>query len=143
MLKLATRLRSITARKASSGCGPSFVSVRVAIPPAAGAGGIAPALFEHLVEPTLVQPTFVTGFPAEVSPLAGIGTWRRRAADSCAATAILPVVSIGRFAWRRRRTRHAGTCPECGYDLRATPGRCPECGTVPTAQAPRPGGAGG
>lgn len=42
----------------------------VAIPPAAGAGGIATALFEHLVEPTLVQPTFVTGFPTEVSPLA-------------------------------------------------------------------------
>ncbi|MBU6282662.1 lysine--tRNA ligase, partial [bacterium] len=41
-----------------------------AIPPAAGAGGIATALFEHLVEPTLVQPTFVTGFPTEVSPLA-------------------------------------------------------------------------
>jgi len=42
----------------------------IAIPPAAGAGWIATALFEHLIEPTLVQPTFVTGFPAEVSPLA-------------------------------------------------------------------------
>jgi lysyl-tRNA synthetase class 2 len=42
----------------------------VGIPPAAGAGGIATALFEHFVEPTLIQPTFVTGFPAEVSPLA-------------------------------------------------------------------------
>ncbi len=42
----------------------------VAIPPGAGPGGIATAIFEHLVEPGLVQPTFVTGFPAEVSPLA-------------------------------------------------------------------------
>ncbi|HEY8517841.1 MAG TPA: lysine--tRNA ligase [Candidatus Binatia bacterium] len=39
-------------------------------PPGAGAGGIATALFEHLIEDQLVQPTFVTGFPAEVSPLA-------------------------------------------------------------------------
>ena len=36
----------------------------------AGAGGIATALFEHFIEPGLIQPTFVTGFPAEVSPLA-------------------------------------------------------------------------
>ncbi len=42
----------------------------VAVPPGAGPGGIATALFERLVEPGLIQPTFVTGFPTEVSPLA-------------------------------------------------------------------------
>jgi lysyl-tRNA synthetase class 2 len=37
---------------------------------AAGAGRLLTDLFEHTVEERLRQPTFITGFPAEVSPLA-------------------------------------------------------------------------
>ncbi len=38
----------------------------------AGPGKLIEALFERFVEPNLVQPTFVTDFPKEVSPLAKV-----------------------------------------------------------------------
>ncbi len=40
------------------------------VDPKLGRGKLLVELFEHLVEPRLIQPVFVTGYPLEVSPLA-------------------------------------------------------------------------
>jgi hypothetical protein len=45
-------------------------------------------------------------------------------------TGLLPAARGFRWFIRRRRAI-PGTCPRCGYDLRATPDRCPECGAEP------------
>lgn len=43
---------------------------KIEIPKGSGAGKLISLLFEHFVEDKLIQPTFVTDFPKEISPLA-------------------------------------------------------------------------
>lgn len=66
-----------------------------------------------------------------------------------AVVATMSALPVGRglpIMVRRRRTRRrtlTGHCRQCGYDLRATPGRCPECGATPAHVVTQAATAGG
>jgi hypothetical protein len=54
--------------------------------------------------------------------------WEKLFLVNAIATAIAVVPF--RKQWDREQRTKKGLCPQCGYDLRATPDRCPECGGV-------------
>ena len=99
-------------------------AARVPLRPRRGAAG-GPRLLQHAG--TVVQPVHSQS-GNEVRFLA-VPLW-----GPAALSAILPAVWISRRV-RTRRRRRLGSCPDCGYDLRATRDRCPECGAVPAGAA--------
>jgi lysyl-tRNA synthetase class 2 len=51
-------------------CVPPVRALGIAVKPGFGAGKLLIEIFEKTAEHALVEPTFITGYPAEVSPLA-------------------------------------------------------------------------
>jgi hypothetical protein len=51
------------------------------------------------------------------------------------ALGVVPMMLQIMVSLRRLRRLRNGQCPDCGYDLRASPSRCPECGSVPVRNA--------
>jgi hypothetical protein len=74
---------------------------------------------------------FMLGSPLLKAPTVP-GVLGLAAIYSITAFATLSTVCIPSFERNRRNVwLNHGICPDCGYDLRATPDRCPECGTIP------------
>ncbi len=60
--------------------------------------------------------------------------WDRRVVQVPDWFLITVLLVLPAMRWARRRRPPPGSCPACGYDLRASPDRCPECGTLAAAK---------
>jgi hypothetical protein len=106
-----------------------------------GVDGSWPSFSVSRTAQAVQGPTGYPGFGFEYGSSATVdGTARRYTTivfpywSLLLALAILPALH-GWQLLRSARRRSENLCPQCGYDLRATPQRCPECGHETTAGA--------
>jgi hypothetical protein len=77
--------------------------------------------------PQNIRPDWAaSGPPNSAAHLYGVPLWQLMFLFAALPTTQF-LVALMRFG-RAQQRRAAGYCPNCGYDLRATPDRCPECG---------------
>ena len=69
MSRVRSILRSAAALASTIVASACTYNLGLEVKPHEGAGHMTASIFEALVEPTLVQPTFVSDYPTEVSPL--------------------------------------------------------------------------
>ena len=71
----------------------------------------------------------------EASGMTRSGIWELPLWLIAAASLLNPCIFVSRIL-RSQRNPEQLKCPDCGYDLRATPNRCPECGAASKAADP-------